>query len=123
MSTPDLDRLEALAKAATPGPWHAGDRGIGWEVHAGRPGKRGCYERDADCRDLNSEYKDTFTQADASYIAAASPDVILGLIKELREAWARHGSSFQRECELDNEVFALRVQLKAAKSALKGKPS
>ena len=66
-----LDEIKARAEAATLGPWHAWDRGIGWEVHKGEecaPGGRSC---DA----LNGEFRDTFTREDAEFIAAAREDV------------------------------------------------
>jgi hypothetical protein len=66
-----LDEIKARAEAATPGPWHAWDRGIGWEVHKGEeraPCGRSCDE-------LNGEFRGTFTREDAAFIAAAREDV------------------------------------------------
>lgn len=64
----DLDALEALARAATPGPWfadHDGHRSIGGPIGVGalRPWRE-----------------------DAAYFAALSPDVVLSLIERLRAA-------------------------------------
>ena len=60
--TDRLDEIEARADAATPGAWEAWDRGIGFEVHVNGEG-------------LNSEFRETFRQADAEFIAAARTDV------------------------------------------------
>lgn len=62
MTTERLDEIEARADAATDGPWEAWDRGIGFEVHVDGEG-------------LNSEFRETFQQADAEFIAAARTDV------------------------------------------------
>ena len=72
MSADRLEEIKARADAATEGPWHAWDRGIGWEVHKGEgcaPGRR------PPCDDLNGEFRGTFTQPDAKFIAAAREDV------------------------------------------------
>ena len=68
--TPDMAELRRLAESATPGPWEAYDRGVGWEVwFDGAP--------------LNSAFRETFPAYDAAYIAAASPDVVLSLLDRL----------------------------------------
>ena len=67
-----LDEIKARADVATPGPWHAWDRGIGWEVHKGEECAPGCGRS---CDALNGEFRDTFTRADAEFIAAAREDV------------------------------------------------
>ena len=66
-----LDEIKARADVATPGPWHAWDRGIGWEVHKGEECAPGCGRS---CDALNGEVRDTFTRADAEFIAAARED-------------------------------------------------
>ena len=66
-----LDEIKARADVATPGPWHAWDRGIGWEVHKGEECAPGCGRS---CDALNGEFRDTFTRADAEFIAAARED-------------------------------------------------
>ena len=64
----------------TPGPWHAWDRGIGFEVHTG---KGPC---DGDCGGcINDGFRETFTEANARLIAAA-PD----LYKVLHDGLAMH---------------------------------
>ena len=66
-----LGEIKARADVATPGPWHAWDRGIGWEVHKGEECAPGCGRS---CDALNGEFRDTFTRADAEFIAAARED-------------------------------------------------
>ena len=109
----DLDELERLAKAATPGPWHANggvnevycavpctpdgcmghdapgvselegpsrgddaggpsDRALAWTMDGGLPSRAGLY----------------FTDEDAAYLSAVSPDRVLALIERLRDAEA-----------------------------------
>ena len=77
--TPErLAEIEARAEAATEGPWEAWDRGIGFEVHV-----------NAEC--LNSEFRETFRQADAEFIAAARTDVpdLLAEVRRLQAAVER----------------------------------
>lgn len=50
----------------TPGPWHAADRGIGWEVHIGAE-----HPEEGWCDSINEGFRETFTEADARLIAAA----------------------------------------------------
>lgn len=76
----DLDALEALAKAATPGPWFAS-----------RPGKR--YEeghhvwskREPEEPDSHDIATYCWGQEEAEFIAAADPSTVLALIAELRQ--------------------------------------
>lgn len=66
-----LEELERLANAATQGPYEL--RQVGSLAGIATP--RGWLLENSDEEDL----------ADKAYIAAASPDVILSLIRELRE--------------------------------------
>lgn len=66
-----IDDLERKARAATPGPWSADGYGSGQQV----TGAEGTIF--ADTRALH---------ADAEFIAAADPDTILRLIRELQAA-------------------------------------
>ncbi len=88
MTAAELNQLRALARAATPGPWRVEAQG-----HAPQQVAR--------VNNLEVAPPDSVELAhcadDAAYIAAASPDVVLGLIDEvaglrllLREAYARH---------------------------------
>ena len=71
MST-DLAVIEAALAAATPGPWHAWDRGIGSEVHIGAEHAERRYEGGRCvrwCEPVNDEFRETFKDADAELIA------------------------------------------------------
>jgi len=84
----DLDRLEALADAATPGPWvSSGDRG--------RHPADVLTER-ADGSD--GEYIVICEHAgpDAEFIAGTGPDVTKELVRQLREARARLAQAWKR---------------------------
>jgi hypothetical protein len=65
-----LNKLEALAKAATPGPWSS----------------------DGTCVDAENEIIADAKPFDAAYIAAANPETILRLIELLKEM----GEALQR---------------------------
>jgi len=72
--TLNLDTLRKIAEAATPGPWEASDRGIGYEVH------------DASAYELNSGMRETFTESDATHIATFDPPTVLALLSRLEQA-------------------------------------
>lgn len=78
----DLDKLEALARAATPGPWSTsidGPEGAEWDAGmaiAATYGRQKVFARAGG----------SYPRADQEYIAAASPDVVLALIERLRRA-------------------------------------
>ena len=71
--TLDLDALEAVARAATPGPWHQGAHYIG---AGGEP-----YDPEAFVGQAS-------ILCDAEHIAAFDPPTVLALIAKLREAEA-----------------------------------
>lgn len=82
----NLNELERLAKAATPGPWHSPGMG---EVH---DDANDCVIVDVCWREEGSLPDDSVgngTQEDADFIAAANPAVVLELVRRLREAEAR----------------------------------
>lgn len=86
----DLHALAALAEAATPGPWTAedGDGMPGYDGMAnvyGAPEEMGTVDRPS-----QRIARVTYTQedADAVYIAAASPDVVRELIERVIKAEA-----------------------------------
>lgn|SRR3990167_412659 len=75
--TLDLDQLERLAKAATPGPWKH------------EPGRHLIDVTSADSSELIcrcSSYPPPVMASNALFIAACSPDVILALVARVREA-------------------------------------
>lgn len=84
----DLDAIEARANAATAGPWHSWDRGIGFEVHTGAKCFADIYESDEQCWELNGGMRETFEEGDAEFIAHAREDVP-ALVRRIRELEAR----------------------------------
>lgn len=77
----DLDKLEEVAKAATPGPWGYTHRVLGLPsttIFAGVDSGHVCYPMIGNALEAN-----------ATFIAAANPAVVLNLIAELRDALAR----------------------------------
>lgn len=82
--TLNLDALEALARAATPGPWAAHNR----QTHLGTENAAGAYWT-VDGPNGNSLIEAQANRpANSEYLAALSPDVVLALIAELRAARA-----------------------------------
>ena len=61
----DRTELRLLLEEATPGPWHAWNRGIGFEVHTEAE------HNPIRCDPLNSGFRETFSGPDAHLIAAA----------------------------------------------------
>lgn len=110
----DLDGLEKLAKAATPGPW--GKIGVPyyefWIVREdeveGFSHKHVIASVEADNCIEGSYYVNTQREANAAYIAAANPQAILDLISTNRELvkalkaaqqqleWAANGGTWRR---------------------------
>lgn len=93
--TLDLDELERLAKAATPGPWEPAfrDTVIAGPTKKNTPrevsGGRGVVARvDDDDESLWAQ-----AEANAEHIAAANPEVVLALVARVRlaEEWSRKG--------------------------------
>lgn len=80
----------------TRGPWHVYDRGIGWEVHDGA-------ECSDTCDTINSEFRETFTEADARLIAAA-PE-LLEACHDVKNFLANLENGTRR----DDPLFALRI--------------
>lgn len=75
--TIDLDALERLARAATPGPWHTGD---GYEQQ-----DPGAYVADARGHIVVAQADDSpCVPTDAAFIAAANPAAVLELVQRLR---------------------------------------
>ncbi|HLA90206.1 MAG TPA: hypothetical protein VJL28_07250 [Gemmatimonadaceae bacterium] len=106
----DLDKLERLAKAATPGPWDpgpwdapmAGGRGQRQLVLTTAPVPHAEYGQTReliasfsvvyvgtppDARGRAAEDSIVQGEANAAFAAAANPAVVLALIDELRVAW------------------------------------
>lgn len=80
----DLARLRALAEVATPGPWDADTR-----TELGKT---------LVCHGL-TVIVGTHRAPDAAYIAACSPDVLLGLIERIESRGCVHESTTGSEAE------------------------
>lgn len=81
MTALDLDRLEALADAATPGPWETRCEGPGEPTYV-------CHDSEAVIYLGWEETAAEFHPADAAFIAETGPDVVKELVRQLREARA-----------------------------------
>ena len=90
MTDEQLDHLEAIAKAATPGPWidiEEDDKNFGWGIHYTTTQDRLDKLRAGIARietDFNPPVEKE-QKANAAYIAAANPAVVLELIAEIRK--------------------------------------
>lgn len=86
--TIDLDLLEARAKAATPGPWKNVDTpamSVCDEIHDANGTRIAMALTTRHPRDGEQFIDFDQAEANAAYIAAVSPAVVLGLIAELRK--------------------------------------
>lgn len=103
----DLDAIERAAREATPGPWSA-DQGKHLEA---RPiAEVGGYE----VCSPSSPFIRAEPIADARYIAAASPDAVLALVRIARAAvdwkfWLRHHEVAAHANSRHNLIEALRA--------------
>lgn len=97
--TDDLERLEALAMAATPGPWEWKDRD-GWYELEDQEGYRIADDGTA-CGEYGG-WMELPTEPNAAFIAAANPAAILSLIQRVREA--------DRLLKIENGIRALAQQ-------------
>ena len=90
-----LDALRSLQEQASPGPWHAWDRGIGWEVHGVPPHDDGEHywfrepteddlRKGYGCPNLNDGFRETMTEADAKLVAV-SKNHLLSLAEALEK--------------------------------------
>lgn len=92
LSAEELEKLEALAKAATPGPWGAFVSDIDQLTDAGKGYPLAVYPDSKEI--VVSNYSEdgpngVLLDADAAYIAFANPSVLLRLTAQVREAEAR----------------------------------
>lgn len=91
----DLDKLEALAKAATPGEWHVGETASSLCIRAERPPAKFGSRLPLQVAFITKP--PACSHHNAAFIAAANPATILSLIasarrdaeeiERLREAW------------------------------------
>lgn len=116
----ELDKLERLAKAATPGPWEFKEDndetkdGSYLEFYTAGPARIDIYRFDPQ--------GETLGKADAEYIAALSPDVALSLISEMRALRAENEKLSSIRPDFSNysleEFESLRAQLAEAREVL-----
>ena len=90
----DLDALEAVARAATPGPWHQGAHYIG---AGGEP-----YDPEAVVGQAS-------ILCDAEHIAAFDPPTVLALIAKLREAERQRDASEKQVDIRSKDSIAARI--------------
>jgi hypothetical protein len=103
------EHLKQLAKAATQGPWGVVDGHYPcFKELTGASFKVSVVMWSTDLTDADSQRR----SADLSYIAAASPDVILALITEHEEQSRLLGMSGSREADLIAEISRLTQQCK-----------
>lgn len=76
MTNEELDALEQLARAATPGPWTMRRLGTSYAYYTPAEPKYQSWEIDS---------SGPMSDVDAAYIAAANPAAVLDLIKRVRE--------------------------------------
>lgn len=79
-TVPDLDAIRARVEAATPGPWFAWSRGVGWLIGL---------DPDANQCIPGGFRTDIAREADAEFIAHARTDVpaLLAEVEQLRAQW------------------------------------
>ena len=87
MTSPDLSKLEALARAATPGPWTARASRVRCSGSLGGAGVIGGVTVEWEvARTTNGRPEDGLRgPANTAFIAACSPDVILALCARVRQ--------------------------------------
>ncbi len=110
MTTSDPPTLAALALGATPGPWSAEGFYRAGDDEAAPPHRWRIFLRGHANPHTNSRDCD-WTERDARYIAACSPDVVLSLlarVEELGRAWSsvmRPDREFKLNLELQNALY------------------
>ena len=90
MTNDELGALEALARAATPGPWTMRRMGTSYAYYTPAEPEYPSWEIDS---------SGPMSDFDAEYIAAANPAVVLALIARIREleAMSRPRKTFPNE--------------------------
>jgi hypothetical protein len=82
----DLDELERLAKAATPGPWTRSSGTVNYRVYGGdRSMVSTCQQVGRHSR-KRMEVAEAEGRANAAYIAACSPEVVAALVRCVQTA-------------------------------------
>lgn len=107
MTAEQLDRLKELAERATPGPWNILHFDTSYVIRSSV--ERNISSATGEGKSICSLTKRSQKSSDAEYIAAVSPDVVLGLIDAARNKSAWHGLVEGSEM-LCNENTALRAE-------------
>lgn len=82
----ELDALEATAKQATQGKWwHRTAKGRQGFVQVDVPGTTMAYALELLCDDYTGYGEDEQRERDCAFVAAANPEVVLELIRRLRD--------------------------------------
>jgi hypothetical protein len=117
LSPSDLDRVEALARAATPGPWY--QAGLPWYqvgsgVLAGSPDPHVGYLI-VDCEEFEGERAEYLENKgdvkladaddDAAFIAAANPAFVISLIEHARSLQSALAEK-TAECEQEKQIVS-----------------
>lgn len=102
----DLDHLEVAAKAATPGPWRVDCPRKNARIKSGDMFVMESYAANAVRLD-----------ADAAFIAAANPETILALIRELRELRQEEEVDAALIATLRKDNEAMRAELREHRQA------
>ena len=108
----DLDTLERLARAATPGPWRVNPFGVSIRTGEYRAPDSVRVADIADAEDCGCCPTEQ-GYATATYIAAASPDVVLALIARVRAAEAERDRLLAERDTPELHDFARGVVLEA----------
>lgn len=114
----DLDALEAVARAATPGPWRTG--WDGQEFYVIPESSTDLWDRVAEFTFAiypgSSDQQDECDTANAKHIAAFDPATVLALIERVREAEAR--VAFAAAIVSGDATFDRYAELDAAKATI-----
>lgn len=115
----DLDRLEALCRAATPGPWEAGKNGrIAMVVSRDFGPERLPRQFRADCGHFDQDYADAALIAEARTALPALIAEVRRLRSELDDVSERLGLAMAGEHEAQDERDAARAEAAAWRKAV-----
>lgn len=86
MTDMELDKLEALASAATPGPWQDVKGDMSFNIISNKAKSNVIVS--CDCSDISVSKAEETTQKNTEFIAATHPAAILEIIADLKKARA-----------------------------------
>lgn len=119
--TIDLDEIERLAKAATPGPWIAGDH-----YEQSTPGNYVASKTTHGIVCASQDYTDCpLSYADADYIAHMHPARVLALVERVRRVSGAHRQALEEQIRYIDErdaalarIAELEAELEATRNSL-----